>query len=331
MLGLRDTLARLSDLRDTLGRMEGPFIGSEALASGALTRHRLRSRFVALHPDVYLSPDTDPTAMQRAYAAWLWSRRRGVVAGQSAAALHGAKWVDAKAPAQLLYTHRRPPTGIRTWLDRVAEDETQVIAGMPVTTPARTAFDLACRYPLGKAVAAIDALARANRLNTADAELIAERYKGHRNIRRARRALTLVDAGAQSPQETWLRLLVIEAGYPPPQTQIRVYGAYGGPVAVVDIGWEVLKLALEYEGDHHRTNRRVFNHDIARYETLTSDLDWIVIRVTAEDTAGGILGRLATAWSRRTCSIGDEIAKLSPTEHVRRNRETLSREPARSA
>ena len=86
-------------------------------------------------------------------------------------------------------------------------------------------------------------------------------------------------------------MLVIEAGYPPPQTQIPVYGAYGELVAVVDIGWEELKLALEYEGDHHRTNRRVFNNDIARHEALTRDLDWIVIRVTAEDTRGGILGR----------------------------------------
>jgi hypothetical protein len=153
------------------------FIGSEALESGALTRHRLRTRFVALYPDVYTSPDTNLTAEQRAYAAWLWSRRRGIVAGQSASALHRANWVDAQAPAQLLYEHRRPPAGIRTWLDRVADDEIQAVAGIPVTTPARTAFDIACRYPVVKAVAAIDALARATRLETLDAELIAGRYQ----------------------------------------------------------------------------------------------------------------------------------------------------------
>jgi hypothetical protein len=45
-----------------------------------------------------------------------------------------------------------------------------------VTTPARTAFDIACRYPLDPAVAAIDALARATRLKIADVELIAQRY-----------------------------------------------------------------------------------------------------------------------------------------------------------
>jgi very-short-patch-repair endonuclease len=276
------------------------FRGSEAIKSGALTRYQLRSRYVAIHPDVYVPTGTDLTATTRAHAAWLWSRRRGIIAGQSASALHGAKWVDHRAPAQLLYEHRRPPDGIRTWSDRVADDETQLIGGIATTTPARTVFDLACRNPTGKAVATIDALARATNLKIADAELLAERYKGHRNIRRARRALTLVDAGAESPRETWLRLLLIEAGYPRPQTQIPVYGEYGELVAVLDMGWEDIKLAVEYEGEHHRTDRRQFNRDIARFEALTTDLGWVVVRVTVEDVPGGILRRVAAAWARRT-------------------------------
>ncbi len=275
------------------------FIGSEATKSGALTPYQLRSRFVALYPDVYVGTGTELTATQRAYAAWLWSKRRGVVAGRSACALHGAKWVDHRQPAQLLYENRHPPQGIVTWSDRFAPHEFQRIRGIRVTTPARTAFDLAGRYPLGKAVAAIDALARATRLNPADAELMAARHNGHRNIKRVRRALALVDPGAESPQETWLRLLVIAAGYPPPRTQIPVCGPYGELVGILDMGWEERKLALEYEGEHHRTNPRVFNNDITRHETMTTDLGWIVIRVTAEDTQGGILRRLGAAWARR--------------------------------
>jgi hypothetical protein len=210
------------------------------------------------------------------------------------------------ASAELLYEHHRPPTGVRTWLHRVADDETQIVAGIPVTTPARTAFDLACRYPVAKSVAAIDALARATRLQLEDGQLLADCYKGHRNVRRARRALALVDAGAQSPRETWLRLLLIEAGYPRPQTQIPVYGEYGELVVFLDVGWAGVKIALEYEGDHHRTDRRQFNRDIARCEALP-DLGWIAIRVTAEDTQGG-LRRVAAAWSRRTPSQGEKVA-----------------------
>lgn len=292
---------------DKIHGVTQPFIGSEALRSGALTRHQLRSRYEAIHPGVYVHTGTDLSAVQRACAAWLWSKRRGVIAGQSASALHGAKWVDRSQAAERLYDFRRPPPGIDTWSDRISPDETRLIDGITVTTPARTAFDLACRYPLGKAVAAIDALARATRLNVADAELIADRYKGHRNIRRAREALKLVDAGAESPRETWLRLLVIKAGYPPPRTQIPVRGRYGELVGVVDMGWEAVKLALEYEGGHHRTPTQ-FAKDITRYEAMTADLGWIVVRVTGQDTPGGILGRLATAWARRTCDEGGKVA-----------------------
>lgn len=280
--------------------MEMPFIGSEAIASGLVTPYGLRSRFVALHHDVYVAVGTQLTAQSRALAAWLWSRRRAVVAGYSASALHGAKWVDPRAPAHLLYDYRRPPDGVRTWSDRVNGDEVTLIAGMPVTTPARTALDLACRFPVGTAVAAIDALARATDLKMIDVEMLAERYRGRRGIRRARTSLALVDSGAESPRETWLRLLLVEAGFPRPQTQIPVHN-HGALIACLDMGWQDIQLAVEYEGDHHRTDRRQFNKDIQRAECL-AESGWTVVRVTTEDTPGGIISRVSTAWQRRACT-----------------------------
>jgi hypothetical protein len=279
--------------------MEAPFIGSEAIASCSLTPYALRTRFIALYPDVYIPRDDAPTAITRARAAWLWSGRQGVVAGQSAAALHGAKWVDNRRPAELLWPNRRPPKGIRAWSDRFADDELDVVDGMRVTTPARTALDLACRYPSGKAVAAIDALARATELKIADVEVLADRFTGRRGIRRARTVLDLVDPGAESPQETWLRLLVIRNDFPRPQTQIPVYDEFGVLVAVFDLGWEEMKIAMDYEGEHHRINRRRFNHDIRKAETV-AELGWLDIRVTAEDSEGGVVRRLSSAWRRRT-------------------------------
>jgi hypothetical protein len=281
-----------------LGMAEA-FLGSEAVASGRVTPYSLRAEFVAVHRDVFVARGTELTAGLRARAAWLWSRRRGVIAGRSASAVHGAKWVDANRPAEILYDNRHAPPTIKTWSDRVEEDEVTVIDGLRVTTPTRTALDLARRYPVGTAVAMIDALARATHLKMADVELLAGRYKGRRGIRRARIALDLVDPGAESPRETWLRLLLIRAGFPRPQTQIPVYDEYGQLVAVLDTGWEDMKLAVEYEGDHHRTNRRTFNKDIRRLETLT-ELGWIDVRVTAEDTEGGAIGRVRAAWERRT-------------------------------
>jgi hypothetical protein len=296
--------------------MGEPFIGSEAVAGGQLTRHALRSKYIAVHPGIYVPVNAELDALARAKAAWLWSRRRGVVAGRSASVLHGAKWVDNRAPAELLLDYRRPPNGICTWSDCFDEDEIQLIAGLPATTPARTALDLACRYPVGKAVAAIDSLARATHFTIADVDRLAERHRGRRGIRRARTTLALVDAGAESPRETWLRLLLIRAGFPPPQTQIPVYDDYGQLVAVLDMGWEHMKLAVEYDGDHHWTERRQFNKDIRRAEALT-DLGWIDVRVTAEDTEGGVIGRVSAAWQRRTCTAGGRSPQISPSIHAR--------------
>ena len=279
--------------------MSPPFLGSAALAAGRLTPYQLRSRFTAIHPDVYLPRGTELTAVLRAQAAWLWSRRRGVVAGSSAAAVLGAKWVDDRDPAVLLHDQRRPPRGIITWSDRVADDEIQTVGALPVSTPARTALDLACRYPVGVAVAKIDALVRATRLPIVEAQRLAERYPGRRGIRRARTALSLVDAGAESPRETWLRLLLIRAGFPPPQTQIPVRDEYGQLVAVIDLGWEGILLGVDYEGEQHRTSRARFHRDITRHETLTR-LGWVDVRVTAADTEGGVIGRVVAAWERQT-------------------------------
>jgi hypothetical protein len=289
----------MSVVLGTLRRMGEPFIGSEAIASRTLTPYALRSRFVALYPDVYLPAGAEVTAAVRAKAAWLWSGRQGVVAGQSAAALHGAKWVDDRKPAELVWPNRRPPKGIRTWSDRFADDENESVDGVRVTTPARTALDIACRYPVGRAVAAIDALARATHLKIADAELLVERYRARRGIRKARTVLDLVDAGAESPQETWLRLIVIKHGFPRPQTQIPVYDEFGVLVAVFDLGWEDMKIAMDYEGDHHRVDRKRYNHDIRKAETV-AEMGWTDIRVTAEDSEGGIIRRLSAAWRRRT-------------------------------
>lgn len=278
--------------------MDAPFIGSEAIAAGSLTPYQLRTRFHPIHPDVYVVRGSEVSAVARAHAAWLWSQRRGVVAGQSASALHGAKWVNADRPAELIYDNRHAPDSIRTWSDRIEEDETMVLDGARVTNPARTALDLACRYPRGAAVAAIDALARATDLKMADVELLADHCTGRRGIRRARVALTLVDAGAESPRESWLRLVLLRAGFPAPQTQIPVYDEYGQLVAELDMGWEQIKLAVEYDGDHHWTDRRQFRRDITRSEAV-AHLGWIVIRVTAEDTEGGVIARVSAAWSRR--------------------------------
>ncbi|HZC51109.1 MAG TPA: DUF559 domain-containing protein [Mycobacterium sp.] len=278
--------------------MTDPFLGSEALVVGALTPYELRTQYVPLYKDVYLPRDAELTAVLHAKACWLRSRGRGVVAGFSASALYGSKWIDATLPAAIIDTNRRPVPGVQVWEERIEADEIAVVDGMRITTPARTALDLARRCPLGVAVAALDALTQATELKLADIELLVDRYRGRRGMKAARAALGLVDGGAQSPKETWLRLLLIEAGFPRPQTQIPVRNEWGWAEAYLDMGWEDIRIAVEYDGDQHRSSRYQYVKDIRRLEMLEC-MGWRVVRVVAEDHPDDIIRRVGEARASR--------------------------------
>jgi hypothetical protein len=279
--------------------MTHPFLGSEALAAGALTPYELRSRYVAVHKDVYLPRDAELTAVLRAKACWLRSRRRGILAGYSASALHGAKWIDPTRPAAIIDINRHAVAGVQTWEERIDDDEIGFVDGIRLTTPARTALDLARRLPLGVAVAAVDALAQATELKMVDVELLVDRYSGRRGMTTARAALALVDGGAQSPKETWLRLLLGRAGFPVVQTQIPVRNEYGWVEAYLDMGWEDIKVAVEYDGDQHRSDRGQYVKDISRLEMLEQRYGWIVVRVVAENHPNDVIRRVRQARARR--------------------------------
>ena len=108
------------------------------------------------------------------------------------------------------------------------------------------------------------------------------------------RVLDLVDVGAESPRETWLRLLLMEAGFPRPQTQIPVLGPDGYPLYYLDMGWPEMMIAVDYDGDDHRERPR-FRNDIVRSEYI-AHVGWTHIRVVAGSSRSEILLRVNRAW-----------------------------------
>jgi len=276
-----------------------PFIGSEALAAGLVNRHQLRTGFTRLFPGVYQARQTTPSLQDQIRAAWLWSQRRGVIAGLAAAALHGTRWVDSHSAVELVHANARAPAGVVVRRDLLLAGETVRIGEMTVTTPARTAFDLGRVGQLNSAVARVDALMNATGLSaTAVAELAAAHPRA-RGLRRLEATLALTDGGAQSPRETWLRLLLVRAGLPAPRTQIPVSGPGGYPFAYLDLGWPESMVAVEYDGDHHRSDRRQYVRDIRRRERLER-MGWIVVTVVAEDRPDRIVERVRDALERRS-------------------------------
>ncbi|AEF38001.1 MAG: hypothetical protein WBH51_14935 [Mycolicibacter algericus] len=278
--------------------MRNVFIGSEALAQGLLTEHELRRWYRAIFRDVYVPAPHQVTLRGRIEGAWLRSGRQGVIAGVAASAMHWAHWVDRDIPIEMIWPNTRPPEGIIARDETLADDEITTVAGIPVTTTARTAYDLGRHLPRDEAVARMDALARATRFHAEDVILLAKRHRGARGLRRLRVALPLVDPGAASPRESRLRLRLIDADLPTPTTQIPVIERGYRPFAWLDMGWREYKVSAEYDGEHHQSQRPQYVWDHQRQRRLER-LGWINIRVINEDDATETVHRVADALRSR--------------------------------
>jgi hypothetical protein len=205
-----------------VAKHDWPFLGTEAIASGAVSSRTLVSRNDRIYRNVYMPKGEELTAAKRAVAAWLWAGRDATVAGLSAAALHGSKWIDPHVPAELFRRNGKWVDGILIHRDELLEDESGFVHGISLTTSARTAFDLAdvgaghwpsfvsMRWPTPTG------------LVPSDVQPLIDRHRGVRGLVQLRDALAVMDGGAESPQETRTRLVLVDAGLPRPQTQIWV-------------------------------------------------------------------------------------------------------------
>lgn len=259
---------------------DGPFLGAQALRAGRLTDHGLRTRYRAVYRNVYLGRDVEMTALRRAAAASLWAGPDAVLVGVSAAAVWGTKWLNANSPAELVRPDRHSPRGIVVRSFALSADDVVVRAGLRITTAARTAFDIARLTPEPEAVPVLDALLRATRISGADVLDLVASHPGTRGVRRAEATLALVDGGAESPQESRVRVMLIKAGLPTPETQIEFFNEYGEAFIRSDMGWRRWKVLVEYDGVQHWSDSRQRAWDIERTAVLES-MGWAVVRVSA--------------------------------------------------
>lgn len=253
-----------------------PFRGSTARAAGLLTTGVLRGpRYRRLFPDVYVAADVDDTLALRARAAFLLVRGRGAVGGYAAAELLEASCGPADAPVDLVIPGRayRPHPGLEIHRGRLAADEITTAGRTVVTTPRRTAYDLACALPLAEAVVAVNALSNAHTFDPADLVDLRRRHLGARGSAQLDEVIRLANRLSQSPMESRVRLVIVFDRLPVPVLQHPV-----GPF-VLDLSYPALRIAIEYDGDAHRTQERALR-DLRRQAYL-SEHGWTVLRFTA--------------------------------------------------
>ncbi|MEU7571300.1 DUF559 domain-containing protein [Micromonospora sp. NPDC049240] len=263
-----------------------PFRASRAVADGRFTRPMLRGpTWVRLLPDVYVHRDAYRADDHRMWcdAVGLRLPPDAALAGRSAAYLFGADLLARNAPVTALLptaVRLRPHPRLRVIRSPLPERDRIRFAGLPVTTPLRTAFDLGRAGPRAEALVAVDALLHRRVVELTALRAYAAEHPGWPGAPLLREVLALAEPLSESPMETRLRLLLLDAGLGPltAQHEVRAGGHF---LARVDLAWPALRLAVEYDGDHHR-QRAQFRQDVARLNALRA-AGWIVLRFTADD------------------------------------------------
>jgi hypothetical protein len=156
--------------------------------------------------------------------------------------------------------------------------------GLRITSAPQTWLQVAHRLNRNSLVALGDAMTRRkNPVTTADelSSLMRETFK-MKGLTLCREAIELIRPGTDSPMETDLRLLIVDAGLPEPLVNVPAVDDEGRFLALPDLSYPHLKIAIEYDGDHHRTDPATWRRDVERRQRL-EDAGWVIITATADD------------------------------------------------
>ncbi|TKR26668.1 DUF559 domain-containing protein [Cellulomonas hominis] len=180
-----------------------------------------------------------------------------------------------------------PPrrAGVRSHVRPARDVGSRVVSGLPVLAPEAVLVQLAATVPARELVVLGDALVRRRRPLCTPAGLAAAVEAlppGTRGVRRLREAVQHVRPGTDSPMESRLRWILVQAGLPCPEVNTLVRSEDGWVVAMPDLAYVRERVAIEYDGDVHRTDRDTWRRDIARRQALEA-LGWRVITCTADD------------------------------------------------
>ncbi len=259
------------------------FRGSAAVAAGLTTWTVLQGpRFLRLFPDTYVARPEDgpPDLMLRSHAAYRYVEGRGVLSGYSAAEILGASCGPRDAPAEVTVPPggQRSHTGLLVHRVTLYPGEIKEVDGLRVTSPVRTAYDLARRGDLVERVVAVDRLANVHQFSPDLLLHFTARYHGARGNDLIPWVLTYADQRAGSPMETRLRMLIRQAGLPKPEVQWVVQDEQTRTAVWLDLAWPDEMIGIEYEGEGHTEPDQVLR-DIGRYTALV-DKGWRIYRYT---------------------------------------------------
>ncbi|TDD28748.1 DUF559 domain-containing protein [Kribbella turkmenica] len=263
----------MSEVLDVLQRRAGTatFAELRAVVSGRVIRTALADGTIRrIAKGVYaVPPATDALAAARAQG--------GVVSHLSAAVLHGFAVLELPGKP-----HVTVPRGQHRRLSQL-DCDLHWADGVPsdgrCTGKLRTVLDCARTLSFPAALTVADSALRLGAVDRSQLLIGATALTGP-GSRRARRVAAAADGRAESPLESTLRSLLIEArieGFEP-QVAVRDHGFS----ARVDLGHPELLIALEADSFAHHGTRIALTRDCRRHVNLTIR-GWRLLRFSWED------------------------------------------------
>ncbi|WP_328992948.1 hypothetical protein OG394_01630 [Kribbella sp. NBC_01245] len=288
-------------LFDDLRYFDGaPFTRAQAERGGwdhaKLRRHLANGLIRQVLKTVYVDALVPDSLELRAAALCLVTPLDAVICRRTAAWLFGIDTfalqerdgplaIDTLRPGRHRAIRRSKVTGHS---QTVLPGDVMIHRGLRVTTPAATAVHLARHLRRPYALSALDAMLHAGLLDHGQLCAAIGRYPKHPGIAQARELALFADPLTESPGESWLRLRLLDAGFPRPQAQVRVLTPRGErriDLGYPDIEYHGRRIGLEYDSDQWHSGRRASFRDETRRLDL-DDVGWLILPVRRGDVWG---------------------------------------------
>jgi hypothetical protein len=239
-------------------------------------------------PGVVIEADRALDRWTCAAAGLLTAGPHAVLTGRTAAVLLGCRSIDAPATQVLMpYEHGvRNKPGLEVHHGGFFVDDIVELDGLRVLQLDRVAADLFCTLRSHDALALADEVLRmAGEEHDVMRKKLAERVRRRLDRRGTIQAASVVDLAsprAEAPPESWLRMQLVEHGFPIPEVNWPVNAIDGQEIFRLDLAWPQLRVGLEYDGYAAHVGRAAL--DAARAEDLRRR-GWIIVRADVEDLA----------------------------------------------
>lgn len=293
--------------------MERPFTLDEARAAG-ITLSALRGRaWKRLAAELYCWTGSEPDRWHVLAAVRRRLPSSTAFAGKTAAWMLGLDFepIDPVEVIAPLDSALRSQSGVVVRRGGIDSRDLMGVRGLQATTLNRTLFDMCAHESPVEALVAIDMAIQRGFTDSIALTRYAAESSGRAGAARLRFLASLGEP-AESPMETRLRWLLIQAGLPRPQVQVDVRDSTGRFLGRADLFYRSASLIIEFDGGNHR--ERLVADD--RRQNLLMNAGYRLLRFTGAD----VFGRAEVVVAQVRGALGDpgDNARMAPKARIKR-------------